>query len=79
VEEETGLACELGEEVAIVEYEDAAGRPKRVVYFAMTPPEGVEASAQYEVDAVRWSTREQALQALSYSRDRRVVEGLAAR
>jgi len=65
--------------VAVVEYEDAAGRPKRVVYFAMTPPEGVEASAQYEVDAVRWLTREQALEALSYGRDRRVVERLAAR
>jgi 8-oxo-dGTP pyrophosphatase MutT (NUDIX family) len=78
VEEETGLACELGEEVAVVEYDDAAGRPKRVVYFAMTPPDGVEASAQYEVDAVRWLTREQALEALSYARDRGVVERLAS-
>jgi 8-oxo-dGTP diphosphatase len=79
VEEETGLACELGEEVAVVEYEDAAGRPKRVVYFAMTPPEGGEASAQNEVDGVLWLTREPALEALSYERDRGVVERLAAR
>src|SRR5215831_17360700 len=76
VEEETGLACELGEQIAVVEYEDAAGRPKRVVYFAMTPPDGVEASAQYEVDAVRWLTREQAVEALSYDRDRQLVERL---
>ena len=79
VEEETGLACELGEEVAVVEYEDAAGRPKRVVYFAMTPPEGGEASAQNEVDGVLWLTREPALGTLSYERDRGVVERLAAR
>jgi 8-oxo-dGTP diphosphatase len=78
VEEETGLACELGDEVAAVEYEDAAGRPKRVRYFAMTPPDGVEASPQNEVDAVRWLTREQALEALSYGRDRQVIERLTA-
>jgi 8-oxo-dGTP diphosphatase len=79
VEEETRLACELGEQIAVVEYEDAAGRPKRVVYFAMTPPEGVEASAQNEVDAVRWLTLEGALKTLSYDRDRQVVERLTAR
>jgi 8-oxo-dGTP pyrophosphatase MutT (NUDIX family) len=76
VEEETGLACELGEEVAVVEYEDAAGRPKRVRYFAMTPPDGVEAAPQNEVDAVDWFTRERALETLSYGRDVRVVERL---
>jgi len=79
VEEETGLACELGEEVAVVEYEDAAGRPKRVVYFAMTPHDGADTSAQHEVDAVRWLEREPALEALSYERDRGVVKRLAAR
>jgi 8-oxo-dGTP diphosphatase len=78
VEEETGLGCDLGDEVAAVEYEDAAGRPKRVRYFAMTPPEGVDASPQNEVDAVRWLTREQALEALSYGRDRQVIERLTA-
>ena len=78
VEEETGLACELGEEVAVVEYEDAAGRPKRVVYFAMTPPDGADASAHHEVDAVRWLEREPALETLSYGRDRQVVERVTA-
>lgn len=68
VEEETGLACELGEEVAVVSYEDAAGRPKRVRYFAMTPRPGALAAAQNEVDAVRWLTRD-ALHVLSYGRD----------
>lgn len=79
VEEETGLACELSEEVAVVEYEDSAGRPKRVVYFAMTPPDGAEASAQYEVDAVRWLEPEAALGTLTYGRDRQVVERLTSR
>jgi 8-oxo-dGTP pyrophosphatase MutT (NUDIX family) len=78
VEEETGLGCDLGDEVAAVEYEDAAGRPKRVRYFAMTPPEEVDASPQNEVDAVRWLTRERALEALSYGRDRQVIERLTA-
>jgi 8-oxo-dGTP diphosphatase len=77
VEEETGLACELGDEVAVIEYEDASGRPKRVRYFAMTPPDGVEAAPQNEVDAVGWFTRERALETLSYARDAQVVERLA--
>jgi 8-oxo-dGTP pyrophosphatase MutT (NUDIX family) len=74
VEEETGLACELGDEVAVVEYEDATGRPKRVRYFAMTPPLGAQAAPQNEVDAVLWVTLEQALKTLSYDRDARVVK-----
>jgi 8-oxo-dGTP diphosphatase len=78
VEEETGLACELGPEVALSEYEDAAGRPKQVRYFAMAPPGGAEAAPRNEVDGVRWLTREAALDTLSYERDRKIVERLAA-
>jgi 8-oxo-dGTP pyrophosphatase MutT (NUDIX family) len=78
VEEETGLLCELGPEVAVSEYEDAAGRPKRVRYFEMTPPEGAEAAPQNEIDDVRWLTRQRALDTLSYARDRAIVESLAA-
>jgi 8-oxo-dGTP pyrophosphatase MutT (NUDIX family) len=78
VEEETGLVCTLGAEVAVSEYEDAAGRPKRVRYFELTPREGAEPVPQNEVDDVRWLTRERALATLSYSRDRRIVEGLDA-
>jgi 8-oxo-dGTP pyrophosphatase MutT (NUDIX family) len=78
VEEETGLVCELGPEVAVSEYEDAAGRPKRVRYFAMTPHDGAEAAPQNEIDDVRWLTRQRALDTLSYGRDRAIVESLAA-
>ena len=78
VEEETGLVCELGPEVAVSEYEDAAGRPKRVRYFQMTPQEGAEAAPQNEIDDVRWLKRQRALETLSYERDRGIVESLAA-
>ena len=74
VEEETGLVCELGDEVAVVEYEDRAGRPKRVRYFAMTPREGAEAAADNEVDAVRWLTPQEALGTLTYRRDLEIAE-----
>src|SRR5256885_16392425 len=74
VEEETGLICELGDEVAVVEYEDRAGRPKRVRYFAMTPREGNEATADNEVDAIRWLTPEEALGTLTYRRDAEIAE-----
>jgi 8-oxo-dGTP diphosphatase len=74
VEEETGLVCELGDEVAVVEYEDRAGRPKRVRYFAMTPREHSETAADDEVDAVRWLTPQEALRTLTYSRDAEIAE-----
>lgn len=74
VEEETGLVCELGDEVAVVEYEDRAGRPKRVRYFAMTPRESTEATADNEVDAVRWLTPQEALETLTYRRDVEIAE-----
>jgi 8-oxo-dGTP diphosphatase len=73
VEEETGLDCELGEEVAVVGYEDASGRPKRVRYFAMTPRPGAVATAQNEVDAVCWLTRD-ALRMLPYGRDLEIAK-----
>src|SRR4051794_22878105 len=79
VEEEAALACQLGDELATVEYEDARGRPKRVVYYAMTPRPGAEAAPRNEVDAVRWLTLADAEQALTYERDREVARRLASR
>jgi len=76
VEEETSLVCELGDEIAVSEYTDARGRPKRVRYFAMTPLEGAEATPQNEVDAVQWLNLEKAVEALTYTRDRELVERL---
>lgn len=79
VEEETGLLCTLGERIATSEYDDARGRPKRVVYFAMTPPERGEATPQNEVDDVRWLTLDRAVDTLSYERDREIVRRLRER
>ena len=74
VEEETGLVCELGEEVGVGEYEDASGRPKRVRYFAMKPGNEAEARPQNEIDAVQWVPLREARDALSYERDVEIVE-----
>jgi 8-oxo-dGTP pyrophosphatase MutT (NUDIX family) len=76
IEEETGLVCELGEEVGVTEYEDASGRPKRVRYFAMTAP-GQQAGPHNEIDAVRGLSRKRALGTLSYVRDVKIVERAA--
>jgi 8-oxo-dGTP pyrophosphatase MutT (NUDIX family) len=76
VEEETGLICELHGEVAVSEYEDAAGRPKRVRYFAMTPHDESNARAQNEVDAFAWLSYTRAIEQLSYGRDKELVSSL---
>ncbi len=78
VEEETGLDCEVGDELAVSEYVDGHDRPKRVRYFLMTPPDGSKAAGHNEVDAVRWVTRDDALDLLSYERDRAILARLAA-
>ena len=78
VEEEASLVCDLGEEVAVTEYRDSKGRPKRVRYFAMTPRGGSEAAPRNEIDVVRWLPLAEAVEMLSYERDRRLVAGLAA-
>jgi 8-oxo-dGTP pyrophosphatase MutT (NUDIX family) len=73
VAEETGLVCEAGKEVAVTEYEDSAGRAKRVRYFAMRPADGDEPAPHNEVDALRWVTPEDAIELLSYQRDADLV------
>jgi 8-oxo-dGTP diphosphatase len=70
--EETGLRCELGEELPSVHYRDAKERPKRVRYWRMTNCRG-EFSPTDEVDDVRWAARDEALEMLSYSHDRDLV------
>jgi 8-oxo-dGTP diphosphatase len=75
VEEETGLRCRLGRELAVVSYRDSAGRPKVVRYWAMEPVEG-QFRANDEVDAARWEPVADAKGILSYERDRDVVASL---
>ena len=74
VEEETGLACELGEEVGRTRYRDVLGRPKEVRYFRMTTTG--EPEPCNEVDEVRWVPLAEAGETLSYERDRELVSSL---
>jgi 8-oxo-dGTP diphosphatase len=68
VEEETGLACALGEELPSTSYTDGQGRPKRVRYWLMEPVAG-ELAYHHEVDAARWVTLDEARGVLTYQRD----------
>ncbi|HET6811755.1 MAG TPA: NUDIX hydrolase [Acidimicrobiales bacterium] len=77
VEEETGLRCRLGAELASTSYVDRKGRPKVVRYWAMTPETG-EVTAANEVDDARWVGIEEAQALLSYPRDRQVLASLLA-
>jgi 8-oxo-dGTP diphosphatase len=72
VEEETGLRCETGPELASTSYIDRKGRPKRVRYWAMTAVTG-RFEPNQEVDEVRWVTIDDAVRLVSYARDRRVI------
>ena len=74
--EETGLRCELGEQLPEVRYMDGRGRPKTVRYWRMAVTGG-EFAANDEVDAIRWLTPKRAAKLLSYEHDRQLVQGLA--
>ena len=76
VEEETGLRCQLGEELPSTVYRDGKGRDKRVRYWAMRALAG-SAEPQSEVDAVEWLTVADARKQLSFERDREVLAALA--
>jgi len=78
VEEETGLQVTLGEELPATDYHDRYGRPKNVRYWAMGMTGG-QFRPNREVDEVRWLPIEAAKEALSYARDREVLDAFAAR
>jgi 8-oxo-dGTP diphosphatase len=78
VEEEAGVSCRLVRELPPVTY-DHKGRPKRVRYWLMEPNgEEPPFEANDEVDEVRWLGIEDALELLSYERDRTLLRGLKA-
>jgi 8-oxo-dGTP pyrophosphatase MutT (NUDIX family) len=78
VEEETGLRCELGEEFESTTYHDSKGREKVVRYWRMRVLEG-ELHPHNEIDAAEWIPLEDAVDRLSYRRDREVLEPLLER
>ncbi len=73
VEEETGLVCELLDELPGTTYRDAKGREKRVRYWLMRPVGG-RLAFEHEVDVARWVTVAEARETLTYGRDRSVVD-----
>ena len=72
VEEETGMRCELGEELDSFRYRDRKGRPKRVRWWRMRPLGG-EFVPGDEVDELRWLAPAEALELLDYEQDRELV------
>jgi 8-oxo-dGTP pyrophosphatase MutT (NUDIX family) len=68
VEEETGLRCELGDELPSTSYTDTLGRAKRVRYWRMRIASG-ELAFVHEIDTARWVTRDEASELLTYPRD----------
>jgi 8-oxo-dGTP diphosphatase len=75
VEEETGLRCELLDEIGQTRYIDGKGRPKIVRYWRMSPLDG-EFEPHGEVDEIRWETPGQAADVLSWPRDLPLLEQL---
>jgi 8-oxo-dGTP diphosphatase len=73
VEEETGLACELGEYLGSTRSPFHEGL-KEVRYFRMTSAGGAEARA--EVDDVRWVALDDVASVLSYAHDRELLKAL---
>ena len=77
VEEETGIRCELGRELASTRYHDRKGRLKAVRYWAMRPVAG-SFSPHDEVDEVRWVSFADAKRILTYGRDVEVLSAFAS-
>ena len=75
VQEETGLVCELGEELGSVDYTDRHGRPKTVRYWRMVVCDG-DFTPNDEVSELRWLARDQAESQLSFDRDREILARL---
>lgn len=76
VEEETGLRCELGPDIGVVEYRDRTGRRKHVHYYAMVAIDG-SFTPNREVDKVKWLSVDEATTRLTYERDRALLRSWA--
>jgi 8-oxo-dGTP diphosphatase len=72
VAEETGLVCELLEELQSSAYRDSSGRPKVARYWLMRPVGGTLRPTR-EVDDARWVSFDAAEAELTYERDLNVL------
>ena len=75
VEEETGLRCRLVAPLGCTAYADQKGRDKVACYWLMDVLGG-RFRAGSEIDEVRWVTIDEALDLLSYRRDRALLRAL---
>ena len=75
VREETGLECELGEELESTTYLDRKGRRKLVRFWRMRATGG-KFEPSDEVDELRWAALDEAERLLDYEHDRGLVRGL---
>ena len=75
VAEETGLACELEDELPSTAYGDSRGRPKRVRYWRLRVVDG-SLDYAHEVDEARWVSSAEAESLLTYERDLDVLHAL---
>ena len=78
VYEETGLVCDLLEELSPVHYETPNGNLKTVRYWLMRPIAGA-LRVNDEVDAFTWLKRHQALALLTHEHDHRLAVEAARR
>jgi 8-oxo-dGTP diphosphatase len=78
VEEETGLRCELAEELRSTSYRDSKDREKVVRYWRMHVVAGT-LQPENEIDGAEWFPVEDAVDRLSYRRDREVLDSLLER
>ena len=75
--EETGLHCELGDELTPTFYNDRKGRSKAVRYWLMHITDAGEFVANDEVDELRWISPSEAAELLSYPHDAELAREVA--
>jgi 8-oxo-dGTP diphosphatase len=77
VEEETGFSCMLGASAGETRYRDASDRPKVARYWFMEPRSVTRTfTPNHEIDGLRWCTRDEADELLSYAQDRKLLASL---
>jgi 8-oxo-dGTP diphosphatase len=77
VEEETGLVCELGDEIDSARYFDGKGRLKEVRYWVMHVVGTHPWAPNDEVDRRLWVSVGDAAELLTYAHDRELLAGFA--
>jgi 8-oxo-dGTP diphosphatase len=75
--EETGLRCELLDELTPTFYNDRKGRSKAVRYWLMQVSDEDEFDANDEVDELRWISPAEAAELLTYPHDAALAREIA--